>query len=184
MSSLAHEMASHRRRALQLLPEHYVPDAALFAHKAFRSERGCRTVGTNTLYTAACLIGLAADDSHEARGFLAEIVDRSTAALVCVAMTSEDPALLGATAWALALLEDQRAFDLVERIGRLNPRRATSMGAGLALAGLSNTSGPVHRTALGRDTGSALREPCRSLRRRPAQGASCWSGASVRHQLR
>lgn len=140
MSSLAHEMASHRRRALRLLPEHYVPDAALFAHKAFRSERGCRTVGTNTLYTAACLIGLASDDSPDARDFLAEIVDRSTAVLVGVSMTSEEPALLGATAWALALLEDQRASDLVERIGRLNPRRATAMGAGLALAGLSHAS--------------------------------------------
>jgi len=140
MSSLAHEMASHRRRALRLLPEHYVPDAALFAHKAFRSERGCRTVGTNTLYTAACLIGLAADGSPDARDFLAEIADRSTAVLVGVSMTSEDPALLGATAWALALLEDQRACDLVERIRRLNPRRATAMGAGLALAGLSHAS--------------------------------------------
>jgi hypothetical protein len=140
MSSLAHEMASHRRRALRLLPEQYVPDAALFAHKAFRSERGCRTVGTNTLYTAACLIGLAADGSPDARDFLAEIVDRSTAMLVGVSMTSEDPALLGATAWALALLEDQRACDLVERIRRLNPRRATAMGAGLALAGLSHAS--------------------------------------------
>jgi hypothetical protein len=138
MSYLTDEMASHRRRALQLLPEHYVADAALFAHKAFRQGCGCRTVGTNALYSAACLIGLATDDSPKARGFLAEIASPSTVALVLASMASKDPALLGATAWALALLEDPRAADLVDRIGRLNPRCATSMGAGLALAGLSN----------------------------------------------
>jgi hypothetical protein len=138
MSSLADEMAAHRQRALRLLPEHYVAHLGLFAHKAFRSECTCRTVGTNALYTAVCLVGLAADDAPAAQDFLAEIADRSTAALVSASTTSEDPALLGATAWAFALLEDPRAADLVERIGRLDPRCVTSMGAGLALVGLSN----------------------------------------------
>src|SRR4051812_29340231 len=139
-SDLAREMESHRRRALALLPKHFVPAAGLFSHKAFLDEHGCRTVGTNPLYSAACLVGLASDGSPEASRVLEGIGDSCASSLARAGEACNDVALLGAVVWALALLDDERTPRLVERLAGLDPRTSTSMGAGLALAGLAAAS--------------------------------------------
>jgi hypothetical protein len=130
-------MESHRRRALELLPHHFVPAAGLFSHKAFLDGHGCRNVGTNPLYSAACLVGLATDGSSEAHQVLTRIGGSCASMLARKVESCDDAALLGAVMWALALLDDERAPRLVDRLAGLDPRRSTSMGAGLALAGLA-----------------------------------------------
>jgi hypothetical protein len=137
---LAREMESHRRRALELLPQYFVPAAGLFSHKALLHEHGCRNVGTNPLYSAACLVGLATDASLEAHRVLSDIGDTCASTLAQTAEASDDLALLGAVVWALALLDDGRTPRLVERLAGLDERTSTSMGAGLALAGLAAAS--------------------------------------------
>lgn len=134
---LAGAMESHRLRALKLMPQHFVADAGLFSHKAFLDGGTCRNIGTNALYSAACLIGLTSDGSTEADRLLGEIGGACAGGVLRLAESSEDPALLGAAMWALALLGDERTAHLVLRVSSLDPRRSTSMGVGLALAGLA-----------------------------------------------
>jgi hypothetical protein len=144
-------------------------ETGLFPHKVVITPAGTVTSAPNPFYSAISLIGLVTggvDDAWRGQVDLGTAID----ALVASCAGSRDGMLVGTTIWALALVDDPRAAELVERLARgWTPAGRSSMEIGLVVSGV---------------VAAMERVPaCRDRARRLAEAAAAelvqrWSGAS------
>jgi hypothetical protein len=119
-----------------LLPSMLDP-SGLFAHKALRRPQGIQAFGTNYLYSAMSVIGLAKDRSDtRSKVHLGDTLDKLYA--LSVGESSQPTGVLAATSWALAAAHDPRSDSLARVMAhRLRVSTSSSMELGLVLSALA-----------------------------------------------
>jgi len=163
-----------RAVALERLGEMWDEGKSLFSHKARLEPGGIENSGSNTLYSAMCLVGLGREGSPQARALL-ERVETTYSAVAEAARATSDVSLLATAAWALALANHPEREAVVRvLLSTLRPRRATSMELGLVLAGLEQAP-----AALGAEGRAASDAAVAELRSRFCERSGLFRGTAV-----